>query len=195
MLPATRLVPILCAASGLMAQSVGDINSLILQASRYAAHEAAERAPHRELTLYRVIGTCGGEDALMHAGVDVQQWRLVYQIESPAAPPPALAGEIAQSLTVPCTRGMFGDLLWSPLPVFDAKSLQWIWIAIGLDQAIARLNQEGYTRGFCNLTIFRPLHPRYPDECTFVFKCPLDGAFVGISGQTGKKLWTEPFPC
>jgi hypothetical protein len=40
----------------------------------------------------------------------------------------------------------------------------------------------------------RPLHPRYPDECTFVFKCPLDKQFVGISAQTGKKLWTEPFP-
>ena len=89
---------------------------------------------------------------------------------------------------------MFTDLAWSPLPIFDCKSLEQVWITLTLDAAIAQLRRQGFTRGFTALTVMRPLHPRLPDECTFVFKCAPDQAFVGISAQTGKWLWTEPFP-
>ncbi len=89
-----RLATILCATSGLMAQTMNDLNSLVLQASRYADHQSAGQAQPPELTLFRIIGNTGSD----------------------------------------------------------------------------------------------------PDECTFIFKCPLDHQFVGISAQTGKKLWTEPFP-
>ncbi len=194
MLAPVRLLLAFFAASGLMAQAMGDLNSLVLQASRYADHETARQAFHRDLALFRIIGTSGdGEEAIMRTGVDLQQWTLIYRIEAPAGPPPR--GDMTpQSVSIQCTRGMFDGLHWSPLPVFDAKSLQWVWIAVSLDDAIDQLNRQGYTRGFSSLTIMRPLHPRYPDECTFVFKCPPDHAFVGISAQTGKKLWTETFP-
>jgi hypothetical protein len=193
MLAPVRLLLVCFAACGLMAQAMGDLNSLVLQASRYADHETARQGFHRDLALFRIIGTSGdGEEAVMRTGLDLQQWTLVYLIEAPAGPP--VGAEAPQSVSIQCTRGMLDGLHWSPLPVFDAKSLQWAWIAISLDDAIGQLNRLGYTRGFSNLTIMRPLHPRFPDECTFVFKCPLDHAFVGISAQTGKKLWTEPFP-
>ena len=85
-------------------------------------------------------------------------------------------------------------LFWSPLPIFDRKSLEQAWITLTLDAAIGQLRRQGFTRGFTSLTVMRPLHPRISDECTFVFKCPPDQAFVGISAQTGKWLWTEAFP-
>jgi len=192
---AFRLATILCATSGLMAQAMSDLNSLVLQAGRYADHQYAGQAQPPELTLFRIIGDSGsGGETIMRSGVDIQQWTLVYQVDWPAAPPPRVGGLLAQSVTIPCVSGAFQAMRWSTLPVFDAKSIQWVWLAVSLDDAIAQLNRLGYTRGFASLTIMRPLHPRYPDECTFVFKCPLDHQFVGISAQTGKKLWTEPFP-
>jgi hypothetical protein len=178
-----------------MAQTTGDLNSLVLQASRYIAFETAGQAQNPQLALYRIIGTSGGsEESLMQGGVDIQLWTLVYQVEPAQAPPPLQPAGIALSASVRCIRGMFNALVWSPLPVFDAKSLQWAWIAISLDDAIAELKSRGFTRGFSNLTVMRPMHPHYSDECTFVFKCPLDHAYVGISAQTGRGLWTEPIP-
>jgi hypothetical protein len=100
----------------------------------------------------------------------------------------------SQSLWVQCNHGEFNCMEWSPLPIFDCKSLEWTWIAISLDEAVAQLNRQGFTRGFSSLTLQRPLNPRFPDEATFVFKCPADHAFVGLSALTGQKLWTEAFP-
>ena len=181
-----RLAPLACLAPVLLAQGTGDLNSLVLQAGRYADFATAGQASRPVLTLYRIIGGSGdGANPVMRAGVDLQQWTLVYQVEGP--PPPA-AGEAAQSLSVQCTRGMFNGLQWSQLPVFDARSLQWAWIAVSLDDAIAQLNRLGCTRGFSSLTVMRPLHPRFPDETTFIFKCEADRLFVGISAQTGRKL-------
>jgi hypothetical protein len=195
MYSAFRLATILCATSGLMAQAMSDLNSLVLQASRYADHLSAGQTQPPELTLFRIIGNSGGEeDAVMRSGVDIQKWTLVYQVDWAAGPAPRAGALLAQSVSIPCVSGAFQAMQWSSLPVFDAKSIQWVWLALSLDEAIAQLNRLGYTRGFGSLTIMRPLHPRYPDECTFVFKCPLDHLFVGISAQTGKKLWTEPFP-
>jgi len=193
MLPPIRLVPILCAASGLMAQASCDLNSLVLQASRYIAHETAGQAHPQDLTLFRIIGTGDAGEAPMFKGGDLQVWTLIYQID-PDGPQPPQGGQAAQSVSVRCSHGLFNTLIWSPLPVFDAKSLQWAWFALSLDDAIVRLERIGHTRGFTSVTLMRPMHPRYPDECTFVFKCLPEHAYVGISAQTGLELWTEPFP-
>ncbi|MDR3670584.1 MAG: hypothetical protein P4L36_07060 [Holophaga sp.] len=192
MLFPVRLILVLCAGCGLMGQTMSDLNSLVFQASRYLAHQAEAQKAHPELTLFRIVGTRGGAtESLMQNGLDIQQWTLIYQIGSPDAPP--RSRDDMQSVSVQCRSGMFNTLVWSPLPVFDAKSLQWVWIAVSLDDAVAELKRLGYTHGFTTLTVMRPMHPRLPDECTFVFKCPPDQVFVGISAQTGRELWTEPF--
>jgi len=194
MLPALRLAPLLCAASGLMAQASCDLNSLVLQASRYIAHETAGQSHGQELTLFRIIGTGDSGETPMLRGADLQVWTLIYQIDPDGAPPPGQDGPDARSVSVQCSHGLFNTLIWSPLPVFDAKSLQWAWFALSLDDAIARLERAGHNRGFTSVTLMRPMHPRYPDECTFIFKCLPEHAYVGISAQTGQELWTEPFP-
>jgi len=189
-----RLIPILCATSGLMAQAMGDLNSLAIQAGRYIAFETAGQAFHPQLTLFRIIGTSGGEvESTLQKGADIQLWTLIYQIDPSGSPPPPRGDDAPQSVSVQCSHGLFNALVWSPLPVFDAKSLQWAWFAISLDEAIAELRRRGFTRGFSNLTVMRPMHPHTSDECTFVFECPLDRAYVGVSAQTGRTLWTEPF--
>jgi hypothetical protein len=182
-----------------MAQAMSDLNALVLQAGRYAAHESAAQGPHQQLELFRIIGGSGGEPgSLMHKAVDVQMWTLIYQIDpadaTAGAPAGLQPGDISQSVSVQCVRGLFNAMVWSPLPVFDAKSLQWAWFALSLDDAVAQLNREGYTRGFSSVTLVRPMHPHISDECTFVFRCPPDHAYVGISAETGEKLWTESFP-
>ena len=194
MLPPLRLIPLLCAASGLMAHVTGDLNSLVLQASRFVAHETAGPSQHRDLTLFRIIGTGGDGETPMHGVADLQVWTLIYQVSSAEAPPPGRSDQDAQSLWVQCSHGLFSSMIWSPLPVFDAKSLQWAWFALNLDDAVAKLEGLGHSRGFTSVTLMRPMHPRYSDECTFVFKCQSDHAYVGISAQTGNELWTEPFP-
>jgi hypothetical protein len=84
-------------------------------------------------------------------------------------------------------------MVWSPLPVFDCKCLEWVWITVTLDAAVAQLRCQGFIRGFTSMTLMRPLYFRYPDECTYVFKCALDHAYVGISAETGQFLWAEPY--
>jgi len=156
---------------GLFAQSVNDLNSLVLQADRFASRQMAP-CHAKTLDLFRIIGTSGqGPENLMEKGVDLGQWTLMYQAGGVAGPPPG-----------------------PPLPIFDCKTLEPVWITLTLDAAIDQLRRQGFSRGFSSLTLMRPLHPRLPDECTFVFKCPPEEAFVGISAQTGKWLWTEPFP-
>jgi hypothetical protein len=189
-----RLIPALCVSSGLTAQAMSDLNSLVIQSSRYIARQTEGQPVHQDLTLFRVIGAGSGEETLMHAGRDIQTWTLIYQIDPAGVPVPPQKGQAFQSLSVQCNDGLFNALLWSPLPVFDAKSLQWAWFAVSLDEAIDERKGLGYNRGFANVTLMRPMHPRYSDESTFVFKCPPDKVYVGISAQTGKKLWTEPFP-
>jgi hypothetical protein len=177
-----------------MAETMSDLNSLVIQASRYTAHQAQGRKAHPELTLFRIIGTAGGPtESLMQDGLGIQQWTLIYQIDPADFPPPLRPGDDLHSVSVQCRSGLFNAMVWSPLPVFDAKSLQWAWIAISPEDAIAELRRLGHTHGFTSLTIERPMHPRFPDECTFVFKCPTDQVVVGVSAQTGRELWTAPF--
>jgi len=179
---------------GLFAQSVNDLNSLVLQADRFASRQMAP-CHAKTLDLFRIIGTSGqGPENLMEKGVDLGQWTLMYQAGGVAGPPPGPPGGPWQSVSIHCQHGMFTDLAWSPLPIFDCKTLEPVWITLTLDAAIDQLRRQGFSRGFSSLTLMRPLHPRLPDECTFVFKCPPEEAFVGISAQTGKWLWTEPFP-
>ena len=184
----------LCASGGLRASPVNDLNSLILQADRYAGHETAGQSPPPRLSLFRIVGTAGPGGELMEKAVELQQWNLTYQINPEDAPVPPSPLDRMQSLSIHCIRGYFKEVVWSPFPIFDCKCLEWVWITISLDEAVARLNRLGFTRGFTSLTVMRPLHPGLPDECTFVFKCPRDCFYVGISAQTGQELWREAFP-
>jgi len=172
MFSTARLIPALCVCSGLMAQAMSDLNSLVIQSSRYIAKQTEGQPVHPDLNLFRIIGASGGAETLMHAGTDVQMWTLIYQIDPAGAPVPPMKDQAFQSLSVQCNYGLFNAMLGSPLPVFDAKSLQWAWFAVSLDEAIDELKGLGFTRGFANVTVMRPMHPRYPDECTFIFKCP-----------------------
>jgi hypothetical protein len=189
-----RYLAILWTATGLMAQTVSDLNSLVLQGDRYAAHAMADRKPRRSLSLFRIIGAgARPHPCLMEKSTDLQEWTLIYQIDPDNGPAPGPVDDGQQSVALHCCRGFFQDMVWSPLPVFDCRSLECIWITLTLDGAISQLNQGGHTRGFSTLTIIRPLHPHYPDECTFIFKCDPERLYVGISAQTGQELWTEPF--
>lgn len=193
MVPSLRFLSMVCLGCGLLAQDVSDLNSLVLMADRFATRELAPAA-RRPLDLYRIVGSSGkAPDALMLKAVDVGEWTLMYQPMGLQGPPPLPPGDPGQSVNVHCLNGMFTRVEWSPLPIFDCKVMQGAWITVSLDAAIQELGNHGHGRGFTALTLMRPLHPRIPGECTFIFKCVPDQAFVGISAQTGKLLWTEPF--
>jgi hypothetical protein len=233
MTSAARIFLMLLGAGCLLpAQAVNDLNSLVLEAGRFAAHnQTGQPAPNR-LALFRIVGDGGGSQEALTLGTDIQRWTLIYQVQpaqdgvsrprlgtpwgstrgdeagarQPSGPPSSLSAwpsppmpDQPRSAVVTCDHGMFTTLVWSPLPVFDCKSLEWVWITISLDDAVARLDRLGFTHGFSSLTIERPLHPQLSDECTYIFRCDADHAYVGISGQTGSFLWkeelgTEPWP-
>ena len=193
MFPPVRFSSLVCLGCGLFGQSVNDLNSLVLEADRFATRQMAP-ARARTLDLYRIVGTGGGDpETLLEKGVDLDLWTLMYEALPPEDSAPGPPGGPWQTVNIQCRKGMFTELAWSPLPIFDCKSLEQVWITLTLDAAIEQLRGQGFTRGFTSLTVMRPLYPRISDECTFVFKCVPDQAFVGISAQTGKWLWTEPF--
>jgi hypothetical protein len=188
------LIFCVCATGPVTAGAVNDLNSLILQADRYAAQETAGQRPLPRLNLFRIVGTAAQVGTFMYQAVDLQQWELTYQVDPDNAPLPPAGEDRPQSLSIRCIRGFLKEMSWSEFPVFDCKCMERVWITVSLEEAVARLNSLGFTRGFTSLTIMRPLHPGLSDECTFVFKCPPDHSYVGISAQTGETLWTEAFP-
>jgi hypothetical protein len=186
-----RILLLACLGCGLPAQAVNDLNSLVLQADRFIGRNL-EPAARKPLSLFRLYGTRGSDsEAPMTKAVDIGAWSLVYQAGGALLGPPLPPGDSGRSVNVRFEKGLFTRAEWSPLPVFDCRSLEGAWFTVSLDAAIQELRRSGHAKGFDSLAVMRPLHPRYPDECTFVFKCISDRAFVGISARTGKVLWTE----
>jgi hypothetical protein len=185
----------LLAANILLAHSVNDLNSLVLQADRFAATEMANQGDPEALELFLIHGTSAlQEGGAMGKGVEVQTWVLTYRILSPERTAPHHGGVRQYSLRVTCQGGVFKGIAWLSVPVMDYKPLEWIWITIPLEDAIQKLNDAGFHKGFTRVTLMRSLFPKYPDTCTYVFRCPGDSATVGISAQTGELLWTETWP-
>lgn len=182
----------LWASGGLLAQTVGDLNALALLADRYTAQVMTSQGDQREINLFKINGrSLAQPGALMRRGVDVQNWTFIYRILDPAGPDSSRTELPQRSVYVHCDRGEFTALDWSPVPVMDCRSLESRWIGISLDEAIRRLNDSGFSGGFSGVTLMRPMHPSYPDLCTYVFNCPTEHANVGISALTGEVLWSE----
>jgi hypothetical protein len=172
----------------MLGQGVGDLNSLLLQGERYSVHVLAAQGRNRPLELFKLTGrSLGPPEDLMHTGADIQNWTLIYRVGSGLVKD----GAPIRSAYLRCERGEFENLDLSPVPVMDCKSLAWRWVTIPVDEAIHRLVDSGFSRGFSQVTLMRPMHPSYPDQPTYVFNCPIETSNVGISAQTGELLWSE----
>ena len=194
MSPLKWILPIVCVAGTLSAQSLGDLNGLINTASHYV-HQGMSGTPHPQtLELCKVVGDNGGkEDELMTRSVDVVHWKFQYRIDvgsaskdsktaAPAPKPP-------HSVLVECDRGVFGGFKYSETVVNDVQSLENTWIGISLEDAIDALKAAGYNRGFSRVILARPANTAVPDEYVYAFDCPWERTQVGVSTQTGELVW------
>ena len=182
----------LMAVQALRAQAVNDLNSLILQADRFATAAMAAQGDPEPMALYLIRGSNGTQPGgLMDKAVHVQRWVLTYRLLTPERTAPHHGGVIQRSLQVVCEGGFFQPIVWLTVPVMDYKSLEQLWITVPLAEAIHKLNDSNFNGGFASVTIMRSLNPRYPDNCTYEFNCPVEKATVGISAQTGALLWSD----
>jgi hypothetical protein len=88
-----------------------------------------------------------------------------------------------------CTQGVFNNFHFSGSPVKNVKSLEFTWVAVSLDGAIASLNASGYVRGFSSVEMVRPGLANWPDDYVYVFTCPWERREVAISCQSGAMAW------
>ena len=190
------IVPVLCAAGSLCAQSLGDLNGLITSASHYVSRGMAGTPQPMPLELCKVSGDNGGDpDLLMTRSVDVAHWKFLYRIDVKAAadedgmPKP----KPHRAVIAECNRGVFGGFKYSSVLVTDAKSLEDTWIGVSLQDAIETLNNAGYNRGFSRVTLTRPANPAVPDEYVYVFDCPWERNQVAISTTTGALSWRAQY--
>ncbi len=185
---------LLCAAGTLAAQGAVDLNSLASAAKRYASHGLQGTHTPATLDLRLVRGDSGGNPAfLMSKASDVQRWTLFYQALYQV---PEEAGSVLprpRSASVKCTKGVFSDFFLSTPPIPGCKSMEFTWVALSLDAAIASLNANGYVRGFSQVETKRPDGQGYPDELVYVFTCPWERAKVAISGNTGALAWYQMY--
>jgi len=202
--PVSILIPILGLASAGMAQTTGgDLNTLVSAASHYVSSGMAAGHNPESLSLSSITGDNGSPvpNVLMTTAADVQHWTFRYRVvpgsqpgipEAPSTCPTPLPTQPQPHRTVlaQCTRGVFNSFTYSPDPVTGVKSLEYTWVAVSLDQAIANLNSNGYVRGFSSLQVERPQQPGLPDDLVYVFNCPWERQKVAISGQTGAMTWT-----
>jgi len=185
------IIPVLCAAGTLSAQSLGDLNGLISSANRYV-HTGLAATPHpMPLELCKVSGDNGGKDeVLMNRSVDVVHWQFQYRVDVTsqiATPKPP------HSVLAECNRGVFGGFKYSPALITDVKTLENTWVGISLEDAIDQLKATGYVRGFSRVTLARPVNPAVPDEMVYVFDCPWERTQVAISTQTGELTWRASY--
>lgn len=185
---------LLCAAGALAAQGFVDLNSLASAAKRYASHGLQGTHSPATLDLRLVRGDNGANPAyLMSKASDVQRWTLFYEAQYQV---PEEAGSVLprpRSASVKCTRGLFSDFFLSAPPISGCKSMEFTWVAVSLDAAIANLNLHGYVRGFSQVETKRPDANGYPDELVYVFTCPWERAKVAISGNTGALAWYQMY--
>jgi hypothetical protein len=184
----------LLAGTALLGQTLNDLNSLVLQADRFATYTMDAKGERTDLKLSKINGTSGGPPGtLMHRAMDVQDWTFLYRVTHPDQTAPSHGGAPQRSVTVHFAQGQFLELEWLQAPVMDCKSLEWRWMALSLDQAIGVLNRQGFQSGFSHLTLMRPLYGYHSDEFTYVFNCPQEQAVVGVSAVTGQVLWTDRY--
>jgi hypothetical protein len=184
------LLATLCTAGTLFGQTLGDLNGLAQAAGKYVSHGLSSAHDASSLELYRIIGDRDvPEPALLGRGVDVTHWNFQYKVVPFR---PGAAAEPHKQVLADCNRGIFENFAYSDSMVTDARSLEFTWIAISMDDAIAELKKHGYTHGFRKVTLMRPMNPNIPDEYVYIFECPLDHRNVAVSTQSGELSWTEP---
>jgi len=201
MLKGTWLIPVLCSGVALCAQSLGDLNGLAQAAAHFCSHGMAAGRDPGTAALYRITGDQGGAaPSPMTKGVDVTHWSFQYKLVAVGTDPGpdgglAVPESIHQGVLAECTRGIFGKFQYSTALVTDARSLEYTWIAISLDDALAQVKAHGYSGTFEKVTLMRPMNPSIPDEYVYIFDCPADHVRVAISTQTGALMWTEKYRC
>jgi hypothetical protein len=193
----TWLLPAVFVSTALFSQTVGDLNGLVAAAGHYASHGMGGTRDAQALAIHKITGTNGGKgDILMSRSVDVSHWQFLYHINQPVAAEGVDEGVLPKphrSVLVECDKGIFGSFKYSPSMVTGVKSLEFTWIAISLDTAIAQLNNLGYVRGFSSVALERPANPQFPDEYVYLFKCPWERTLVAISTQTGAFTWSQGY--
>ena len=185
---------LLCAVGTLAAQGSVDLNSLASAAKRYTSHGLQGTHSPATLDLRLVRGDNGGNPAfLMAKASDVQRWTLFYDAQYQVSEEAGSVLPRPRSASVKCTKGLFSDFFLSAPPIPGCKSMEFTWVAVSLDSAIANLNLNGYVRGFSQVETKRPDAPSYPDELVYVFTCPWERAKVAISGNTGALAWYQMY--
>jgi hypothetical protein len=180
----------------MMAQSATDLNGLAAAAAHYVSSGMSGVHDPETLALCKIVGNNGSQvpDVLMTKATDVQHWTFSYKVgatpSDPAAPQdPEPKPKPHLTAQAECTRGVFNSFHFSSTPVKDVKSLEFTWVALSLDSAIASLNAYGYVRGFSSVELVRPDLANWPDDYVYVFTCPWERQEVAISCQTGALTW------
>ena len=111
MFPLARFGSLVCLGCGLFAQAVNDLNSLVLEADRFASRQMAP-AHARTLDLYRIIGTGGADpETLLEKGVDLDHWTLMYEALPREGSAPGPPGGPWQTVNIQCRKGnCFGKI-------------------------------------------------------------------------------------
>jgi hypothetical protein len=163
-----------------------DFQGFVQRAEAFVASQASG-GEGLAFSLCKVTGTSADSPwTPMQRADEVQNWKFVYRLGEE----PALRG---RSLFVLYADGQFQEARKSCVPVMGSRAMDKTRVAVSLEEAIQKLNQAGFTSGFTEVSLFRPMHPAYPDEPTFVFYCQDGKTNVGISAQTGALLWKEVF--
>jgi hypothetical protein len=177
----------------MMAQGATDLNGLVTAAAHYVSSGMSGAHDPQTLALSKIIGNNGSQtpEFLMTKATDVQHWTFLYKISDipAAAQDPDAKPKPRVTVQAECTQGVFGDFRYSSTPVKNAKSLEFTWVAVPLDGAIANLNANGYVRGFSSVEMLRPDMANWPDDYVYVFTCPWERREVAISCQTGAMVW------
>jgi hypothetical protein len=191
------MIPIAFVSTSLFAQAGNDLNGLVSAASHYVSNGMSGARDPETLNLNKVIGNYSDAmpNVLMTKATDVQHWIFQYKFSTtkdsqedsldPEGKPIHHAAVEAQ-----CTQGVFSSFRYLSKPVTGTKSLEYTWVAVSLDNAIANLNTNGYVQGFTSVELVRPDLPNWPDDFVYLFNCPLERREVGISCQTGALAWS-----
>ncbi|MDR3670583.1 MAG: hypothetical protein P4L36_07055 [Holophaga sp.] len=195
MIPIKWMIPIVCFSSSVVAQSTTDLNGLVSAAAHYVSSGMSGARDPETLELSKIVGNYGNSfpDVLMTKATDVQHWTFLYKIKT-TPDPTGLPGSDPKpkphrAVQAECTQGIFNNFRYSSSPVTGVKSLEYTWVAVSLDAAIANLNANGYVRGFSSVELQRPNLPNWPDDYVYVFTCPWERRAVGISCQNGSMVW------
>jgi len=193
------MIPVACVSISLAAQTANDLNGLVSAASHYVSNGMSGARDPETLALSKVIGNYSTQfpDALMTRATDVQHWTFLYRLNSHAPTEPVQDPEAKPkphlSVQAECTQGVFNNFRYSSMPITHVKSLEYTWVAVSLDNAIANLNANGFIRGFSSVGLQRPDLPNWPDEFVYVFTCPWERREVAISCQTGAMVWSAGY--